>query len=123
MWFVTTADDEKVAEIQAMPEVNISYVNNRSRDWVSVSGTAIINQDRATIRALYQPDWKTWFPDEGGDRNGGPEDPRIALIFVDAHRVTYFRNTDSKPVALFKILRARATGTSPDFGQTKVITK
>ena len=123
MWFVTTADDEKVAEIQAMPEVNISYVNNRSRDWVSVSGTATINQDRATVRALYQPDWKTWFPDEGGDRNGGPEDPRIALIFVDAHRVTYFRNTDSKPVALFKILRARATGTSPDFGQTKVITK
>jgi len=123
MWFVTTADDEKVAEILAMPEVNVSYVNNGSRDWVSVSGTATINQDRATIRALYQADWKAWFPDEGGDRNGGPDDPRIALIDVDAHRVTYFRNTDSKPVALFKILRAMATGRAPDFGQAKVVTK
>ena len=123
MWFVTTHDDEKVAEILATPEVNISYVNSGSRSWVSVSGTATINQDRATIRSLYQPDWKAWFPDEGGDRNGGPDDPRITLIDVDAHRVTYFRNTDSKPVAMFKVLRAMATGNPPDFGHAKVITK
>lgn len=123
MWFVTTVTDEKVDEILAMPEVNVSYVNDGSRDWVSVSGTATINQDRETIRANYKPDWKAWFPDEGGDRNGGPDDPRIALIEVDAHRVTYFRNTDSKPVALFKVLRAMATGNPPDFGQAKVLTK
>ena len=123
MWFVTTSDDEKVEEIMAMPEVNVSYVDNGSRDWVSVSGTASINRDRATIRELYKPDWKAWFPDKGGDRNGGPDDPRIALIDVDAHRVTYFRSTDSKPVALFKILRAMATGKAPDFGESKVITK
>ncbi|MEP6835504.1 MAG: pyridoxamine 5'-phosphate oxidase family protein [Gemmatimonas sp.] len=123
MWFVTTAADEKVSEIEAAPEVNVSYVSNGSRDWVSVSGTATLNQDRSIIRALYQPDWKAWFPDEGGVRNGGPDDPRIALIDVDAHRVTYFRNTDSKPVAMFKVLRAMATGNPPDFGKTKVITK
>ncbi len=123
MWFVTTADGEKITELRANPEVNISYVDSGSRDWVSVSGTATINQDRATIRAHYKPDWKAWFPDEGGDRNGGPEDPRITLIDIDAHLVTYFRNTDSKPVAMFKILRAMATGNPPDFGQAKVITK
>ncbi|MEO7998741.1 MAG: pyridoxamine 5'-phosphate oxidase family protein [Gemmatimonadaceae bacterium] len=123
MWFVCTADDEKVTEIMQNPEVNISYVNNGSRDWVSVSGTATVNKDRALIRQLYQPDWKAWFPDEGGDKNGGPDDPRIALIDVDAHRVTYFRNTDSKPVAMFKVLRAMATGNPPDFGTSKAFTK
>lgn len=123
MWFVTTATDGKVDEIADQPEVNVTYVNNSSRDWVSVSGTATVNQDRATIARLYKPDWKAWFPDEGGDRNGGPNDPRIALIEVDAHRVTYFRNTDSKPVALFKVLRAMATGNPPDFGTSKTITK
>ncbi|MGV3710541.1 MAG: pyridoxamine 5'-phosphate oxidase family protein [Gemmatimonas sp.] len=123
MWFVSTIEDEKIDEIRANPEVNISYVNTSSRDWISVSGTAVVNTDRATIREHYQPDWKAWFPDEGGDRNGGPDDPRIALIEVDAHRVTYFKNTDSKPVALFKVLRAMATGNPPDFGTSKTFTK
>lgn len=123
MWFVATATDEKIDEIMQNPEVNVAYANNSSRDWVSVSGTATINKDRALIRELYKPDWKAWFPDEGGDKNGGPDDPRIALIDVDAHRVTYFNNTDSKPVALFKVLRAMATGNPPDFGQSKAFTK
>jgi general stress protein 26 len=123
MWFVSTIEDEKIDEIRANPEVNISYVNTSSRDWISVSGTAVVNTDRATIREHYKPDWKAWFPDEGGDRNGGPDDPRIALIEVDAHRVTYFKNTDSKPVALFKVLRAMATGNPPDFGTSKTFTK
>lgn len=123
MWFVCTASDEKVSEIMQHPEVNVSYVNNSSRDWVSVSGTATINKDRALIRELYKPDWKAWFPDEGGEMNGGPDDPRITLIDVDAHRVTYFNNKDSKPVALFKVLRAMATGNPPDFGQSKAFTK
>lgn len=123
MWFVTTAADEKVTEIQNQSEVNISYVNDGSRDWVSVSGTATINQDRALIRQLYKADWKAWFPEEGGNLDGGPDDPRITLIDVDAHRVTYFRNTDSKPVAMFKVFRAMATGNAPDFGHSKVVTK
>lgn len=121
MWFVTNIDDGKVGEIEAYPEVNVSYVNPSSRDWISVSGIGTVNTDTNTIASLYQPDWKAWFPDEGGERNGGPTDPRIALIEVDAHRVTYFRNTDSKPVALFKVLKAMATGKAPDFGETKTI--
>lgn len=123
MWFVTNIDDGKVAEIEAYPEVNVSYVNPGSREWVSVSGIGTVNTDRATIASVYQPDWKAWFPDEGGDRNGGPNDPRIALVEVDAHRVTYFKSTDSRPVALFKVLRAMATGTAPDLGDTKTITR
>jgi general stress protein 26 len=123
MWFVTNIDDGKVAEIETYPEVNVSYVNNSSREWVSVSGIGTINTDREVIASVYKPDWKAWFPDEGGDRNGGPNDPRIALIEVDAHRVTYFKSTDSRPVALFKVLRAMATGSTPDLGETKTVTR
>lgn len=28
--------------------------------------------------------WKAWFGDEGGARDCGPDDPRLALILVDA---------------------------------------
>ncbi len=123
LWFVTNIDDGKVAEIEAHPEVNVSYVNSGSREWVSVSGIGTVNTNRETIASVYKPDWKAWFPDEGGDRNGGPHDPRIALVEIDAHRVTYFKSSDSRPVALFKVLRAMATGTAPDLGETKTITR
>jgi len=123
MWFVTNVDDGKIAEIEAYPEVNLSYINPGSREWVSVSGIGTVSTDRELIASLYKPDWKAWFPDEGGDRNGGPTDPRIALIEVDAHRVSYFKSTDSRPVALFKVLRAMATGHAPDLGDTKTITR
>ena len=123
VWFVTNVDDGKVHEIEAYPEVNVSYVNPGSREWVSVSGIAAVNTDRNLIASLYKPDWKAWYPDEGGERNGGPGDPRIALIEIDAHRVTYFKSEDSRPVALFKVLRAMATGNPPDLGETKTVTR
>ena len=67
-WFVTSTETHKVDEIEAQPEVNLAYYNNKSREWVSVSGRARIVTDRDLIRTLYKPDWKAWFGDEGGDR-------------------------------------------------------
>lgn len=122
LWFVTSTETEKVSELEANPEVNVSFVNPDSREWVSVSGTATVNQDRALIRKLYKPDWKVWFQDgAGGD--GGPDDPRIVLIDIDAHTVHYFKSEDSRPVALFKVAKAFVTGKKPDFGDTQEIKK
>ena len=65
-WFVTSTETHKFDEIQAQPEVNLAYYNNKSREWVSVSGTARIVTDRDLIRTLYKPDWQAWFGDDGG---------------------------------------------------------
>ncbi len=45
-WFVTSTETHKVNDIQAQPEVNLAYYNNKSHEWVSVSGTARIVTDR-----------------------------------------------------------------------------
>ncbi|MEP6765671.1 MAG: pyridoxamine 5'-phosphate oxidase family protein [Gemmatimonadaceae bacterium] len=123
LWFVTSTETEKVAELAAHPEVNVSYVDNGSREWVSVSGTATISQDRTLIQQLYQPDWKAWFPESGGAMDGSANDPRIVVIDIDAHLVTYLKGIDSKPVAMFKVLHAMATGKTPDLGESKTINK
>jgi general stress protein 26 len=125
LWFVTSTETEKVEELRANPEVNVSFVDAGSREWVSVSGTATINDDRALIRQLYQLDWKIWFQDSGDPTkgDGGPDDPRIVLLDIDAHTVHYFKSEDSRPVALFKVARAFVTGKKPDFGETKEINK
>ena len=75
LWFVTDIDTHKANEIDANPEVSVGYFNHSTKEWVSVSGRARITQDRARIRELHSPDWKMWFPDEGGDRDGGPTTP------------------------------------------------
>lgn len=62
LWFVTSEGADKLREIAADPHVNLSYFRESTMEWISVSGTAVIATDRATIQALYEEDWKMWFP-------------------------------------------------------------
>jgi general stress protein 26 len=122
-WFVTSTETHKVDELQAQPEVNLAYYNNKSREWVSVSGTARLVSDRDLIRTLYKPDWKAWFGDEGGVRNGGPNDPRLVLIEVEAHEATYLKSNQPRAVQLFKVAKALITGTPPKIGDMRHVGK
>jgi general stress protein 26 len=82
-----------------------------------------IRLDRAKIKELHQPDWQMWFPNEGGDRDGGPDDPRLPLIFVDAQTVTYMKAKHSRPVVLFELARGFITGTEPDLGREEHLSR
>ena len=117
LWFVTDVESHKIDELRDDPHVNLGYYNQKTYEWVSVSGTAVISQDRGKIRELYQPDWKAWFNDEGGTRDGGPDDPRLALILVEAHSVSYMKTKYSRPRVLFEIARGILTGTDPGIGR------
>ena len=119
LWFVTDISSNKLDELETDPHVNLSYYNLKSREWVSVAGIASITQDRNLIKELYKPDWKAWFGDEGGDRNGGPDDPRLALILVEAHSVEYLKIGKPKPVVLFEVAKGIVTGSRPDVGEQR----
>ncbi|HSJ33232.1 MAG TPA: pyridoxamine 5'-phosphate oxidase family protein [Longimicrobiales bacterium] len=114
LWFVTDRDTHKVDEIEADPNVNLAYYDSGTREWVSVSGRARISNDRARIRELYAPDWRMYFEDEGGEKNGGPDDPRLRLVQVDVDSVIYAKKTSSRPVALFELAKGFVTGEQPD---------
>ena len=119
LWFVTDVSSNKLDELESDPHVNLAYYNTKSREWVSVAGTAQVTQDRNLIKELYKPDWKAWFGDEGGDRDGGPGDPRLALILVEAHSVEYLVVTKPRPVVLFEVAKAMVTGTPPKVGEER----
>lgn len=121
LWFVTDISSHKLDELESDPHVNLAYYNLKSREWVSVSGTAVISQDRNTIRELYKPDWKAWFGDNGGAENGGPDDPRLALIMVEAHSVEYMVSNEPRPLVLFKVAKAILTGTAPKVGEQRTL--
>ncbi|HEU5075601.1 MAG TPA: pyridoxamine 5'-phosphate oxidase family protein [Polyangiaceae bacterium] len=116
LWFMTTLDSGKVDELNDYPEVNLAYYKDGTREFVSVSGRATVTKDRAMIRQLYKPDWKAWLGDEGGDRDGGPDDPRIALIEVTAESATYLKSNSPRLITLFKVAKAMVSGTPPKAG-------
>jgi general stress protein 26 len=121
LWFVTDAETYKLEELANDPHVNLAFYRDRNREWVSVSGTAMLTQDRDLIRGLYKPDWKIWFPDEGGKRDGGPDDPRLALILVEAHSVSYMKVDKPRPVILFELVRGLVTGKAPSIGEERML--
>ena len=122
LWFVTNAETHMLDDLALDPHVNCAYYNNRTHEWVSVVGLAHVSKNRNKVRQLYKEDWKAWFDDEGGDRDGGPNDPRIALIMVEAEMATYMKVNKLRPVLLFEVLKAKVTGSPPRLGDVKEIT-
>ena len=119
LWFMTNVETHKLDDLMSDPHVNLAYYHNRSREWVSVAGIATVSTDRDLVRELYKPDWKAWLGDDGGERDGSANDPRIALILVDAETVTYMKVTKPKPVVLFEVAKAMVTGSPPKVGSIR----
>jgi general stress protein 26 len=114
LWFMTNIESEKFEELARDPHVNLAYYKDRTREWVSVSGRATLSRDRDLIDGLYQADWKAWLGDTGdGKRDGGPHDPRIALILVEADSVVYSKTDRPMPVVLFQVVKSMITGDPP----------
>ena len=122
LWFVTAKGSPKLSELKYDANVNLAYFKTRSREWVSVAGRAKIVRDRAKIHELYRPDWRAWFGDEGGENDGGPDDPRLVLIGVNVRLAMYLKLNKPQPVVLFEVMKGMVTGERPDFPPTKTIT-
>jgi general stress protein 26 len=123
LWFVTDRDAPKVADIRRDKNINLSYYNSRSREWVSVSGKARIVTDRKKIRELYRPDWRAWFGEGGGPKAGTADDPRIVLIGVDVKVAAYLELNKPQPLVLFEYLKGMLTKKAPKLPQSKAITR
>lgn len=116
LWFVTNAETAKIDELETDPHVNLAYYKSGTYEFVSVSGVARLSRDPERIRELYSPSFRAWFGDEGGARNGGPEDPRIVLVLVEAQSAVYLKARHGKAVTLFGVVKGAVTGERPQIG-------
>ena len=120
LWFMTNVESEKYEELVHDDHINVAYLKGRTREWVSVSGRAILSRDRDLIESLYRPSWRAWLGDVGdGKRDGGPHDPRIALILVEADSVVYSKNDKPIPLVLFQVVKGMITGDKPDVADVR----
>jgi general stress protein 26 len=118
LWFVTDASAYKLDELEQDSQVCLAYYNQRSREYVSISGTARVSNDRAKIAELYRPDWKAWF-DGDSKEAGTPDDPRITLIAVDVESAVYLEVDKPRPVVFYEVVKGMLTGSTPDLGETQ----
>ena len=114
LWFFTHNDSHKVAEVQANPEVNVAFANEKNNVWLSVSGTAEPVQDEAKAEELWNPLLKAWFPE-------GLETPGLILIKVHANTADYWDAPNSKAVMLFGTIKAAVTGEPPKVGDNETV--
>lgn len=121
LWFMSNGESHKLEELASDPHVNCAFYNTGSREWVSVSGTAVLSHDKTMIHDLYQPDWRAWLGDEGGERNGGPDDPRITLVLVEAHSVVYSKKDRPAVLQLFSLAKGMVTGEPPKMSDTRTL--
>ncbi|MGA1836028.1 pyridoxamine 5'-phosphate oxidase family protein [Herbiconiux sp. 11R-BC] len=110
LWFFTPDPSEKTAEIAAHPKVNAAFESGKG--YLSISGTASVVHDRATIDELWSAGVEAWFPE-------GKDDPSVALLRVDAESAEFWSTGQPRLVTALKIAAAAATGHQPDVGENR----
>lgn len=110
LWFFTQNLSPKVDEINRNHRVNISYASANADTYVSVSGDAVLVQDRQKIKELWNDILKAWFPK-------GQDDPTVALLKVTINKAEYWDQPGGRMVSFFKIAKALVTGEKHEEGQ------
>lgn len=86
-YFATSIDSPKVAEIEAHPDVLLTFQGTST--YASVEGRASVVKDRALIEKLWSPAWKAWFPQ-------GKDDPSLCILKIDPLSAEYWDNSGTK---------------------------
>jgi len=104
-YFVTGIDSPKVAEINANPNVTLTFQS--SNQFATLSGRAAIVRDQALIDRLYKEDWKIWFPK-------GKTDPSISMLKFSAQDGEYWDNSGVQGLKfVFEAAKAYVKGERP----------
>ena len=100
--FLTGDDSGKADEIKHDAQVSLCYSDAKS-SFVTLSGRASLSNDRALIAALWNPMYKSWFPQ-------GESDPSIRVLRVHVDTAEYWDAPSSALARKAQVLLRAATG-------------
>lgn len=103
LWFFTSIDSPKVADIYHTRQVGVSYAAPEKHRYVSVAGRAYVVRDADKIRELWTPEMKLWFPE-------GLEDPYLALVRVEVDSAQFWDSPSGAVVRLVDLAKSKLTG-------------
>ena len=124
-YFLANMHSQKFSDLEHSKDVQITFQNSSSQDWVSITGTAtIVSNSDPKIKELYSTSVSAWFGDLGdGVHNGTADDPRMAMIEVKARYVAYWKSTVTSVGFLKEVAQAAMTGSVANTGVMRQLTE
>ncbi len=112
IYFLTDARRHKDDEIARNPGINLSFADASAQKYVSLTGTAVVSNDRAKIKELFSTEAKAWW--ESAD------DPNIRVLKITPDDAEYW-DLPGTVVSYVKMAAAAVTGTRPDIGENRKV--
>ena len=105
--FFTDGASGKIEDLEAEPDVLLTYADEKRQHYVSITGRASTLRDPAKVAELWTEGARVWFPK-------GPTDPSLALIRVDVDSAEYWDAPSSTMIYIYGYAKAVATGRRPE---------
>jgi general stress protein 26 len=112
LWFFAERGSTPVEHIAASPEVNVGVGHGGS--WVSLTGDAVVVEDVAKKRELWNSAVEAWFPQ-------GPDDDSVVLIKVQADSAEYWDSPGGRIATLLSFAKAKVTGQRIEGGENEKV--
>ena len=110
LYFFVSRRTELGQRLLADSNVCVNYADPQEDVYVCISGQAMINDDLAAKRRLFNALAKAWFP-------GGADDPDLELVEVAIEHAEYWNVKESKTTQLLKVATAAVSGHQPEIGE------
>ena len=93
IWFFLSDDSGMAQDLAAEAGVNVTYSDPRRDRYVSVTGNASIEHDRAKLKEMWDAKLARYFPK-------GLDDPHLALLCVRIEFAEFWDHTTSRMAAV-----------------------
>jgi general stress protein 26 len=107
IYFLTDVSGEKDDQVERFPRVTLAFADVHGHDYVAITGTATVSNDRAKIAELWTAPDRAWWDDA--------DDPAIRLISFDPEDAELWLGPN-RVTAAAKLIASAVTGAKSDFG-------
>lgn len=111
LYFFTSKSSPKTHEIEHDPEVCVTFADDHSMTYVSMTGTAKFNEDTVKIEELWSPMSSAWFD--------GKDDPDLVVLEVKVERAEYWDSKSNRMTQIYEVIKAHVTGAAPNLGENR----
>ena len=112
IYFLTDVRRHKDEEIERNSGINLSFADAGDQKYVSVTGTAVVSNDRAKIKQLFSTPAKAWWD--------SADDPNIRVLKVTPDDAEFW-DTPGSVISYVKMAAAAVTGSRPEIGNNRKV--
>jgi general stress protein 26 len=112
IYFLTDVRRHKDDEIARNPTINLSFADPSSQKYVSLSGAAVVSNDRAKIKELFSTPAKAWWD--------SADDPNIRVLKITPDDAEFW-DSPGTIISYAKMAAAAVSGTRPEIGENRKV--